>query len=89
MHLTDEDRKYVVTLIHYYCAAERTALTLNLLTTTIVVPPSNASKWQMGFNSAFKGLMPTAYGLPRDNLYFVSYLAWWTKNDLSQLFSSF
>ena len=33
------------------------SLTLNLLTTTIVAPPSNASKWQMGFNSAFKGLM--------------------------------
>ena len=32
------------------------SLTLNLLTTTIVVPPSNASKWQMGFNLAFKGL---------------------------------
>ena len=31
-------------------------LTLNLVTTTIVAPPSNASKWQMGFNSAFKGL---------------------------------
>ena len=31
-------------------------LTLNLLTTTIVAPPSNGSKWQMGFNSAFKGL---------------------------------
>ena len=31
-------------------------LTLNLLTTTIVAPPCNASKWQMGFNSAFKGL---------------------------------
>ena len=31
-------------------------LTLNLLTTTIVAPPSNASKWRMGFNSAFKGL---------------------------------
>jgi len=31
-------------------------LTLNLLTTTIVAPPSNASKLQMGFNSAFKGL---------------------------------
>jgi len=30
--------------------------TLNLLTSTIVAPPSNASKWQMGFNSAFKGL---------------------------------
>ena len=29
-------------------------LTLNLLTTTIVAPPSNASKLQMGFNSAFK-----------------------------------
>jgi hypothetical protein len=31
-------------------------LTLNLLTTTIIAPPSNASKWQKGFNSAFKGL---------------------------------
>jgi len=31
-------------------------LTLNLLTTTIVAPPSNPSKWQMGFNLAFKGL---------------------------------
>jgi hypothetical protein len=31
-------------------------LTLHLITTTIVAPPSNASKWQMGFNSAFKGL---------------------------------
>ena len=31
-------------------------LTLNLLMTTIVAPPSNARKWQMGFNSAFKGL---------------------------------
>jgi hypothetical protein len=25
--------------------------------TTIVAPPINASKWQMGFNSAFKGLI--------------------------------
>jgi hypothetical protein len=33
-----------------------TGLTRILLTTTIVAPPSNASKWQMGFNSAFKGL---------------------------------
>ena len=32
-------------------------LTLNLLTTTIVAPPSNDRKWQMGFNSAFKGLV--------------------------------
>jgi len=36
-----------------------TTLTLNLLKTTIVAPPSNASKWQMGFNSAFKGLIST------------------------------
>ena len=36
-------------------------LTLNLLTTTIVAPPSNASKWQMGFNSAFKGLRPPEF----------------------------
>jgi hypothetical protein len=33
------------------------SLTLNVLTTTIVAPPSSASKWQMGFNSAFKGLI--------------------------------
>ena len=33
------------------------SLTLNLLTTTVVAPPNNASKWQMGFNSAFKGLI--------------------------------
>ena len=38
------------------CHYHSTILTLNLLTTTIVSPPSNASKWQMGFNSAFKGL---------------------------------
>ena len=40
-----------------FVAQIRKALILNLLTTTIVAPPSNASKWQMGFNSAFKGLM--------------------------------
>jgi hypothetical protein len=31
------------------------ALTLNLLTSTIVAPPRNASKWQTGFNSAYPG----------------------------------
>ena len=40
----------------------RAFLTLNLLTTTIVEPPSNASKWQMGFNSAFKGLIVASHG---------------------------
>jgi hypothetical protein len=32
-------------------------LTLILLTWTIWRAPTNASKWRMGFNSAFKGLM--------------------------------
>jgi len=32
-------------------------LTLILLTWRIWWAPNNASKWQMGFNSAFKGLM--------------------------------
>jgi len=32
-------------------------LTLILLTRRIWWAPTNASKWQMGFNSAFKGLM--------------------------------
>jgi hypothetical protein len=31
-------------------------LTLILLTWRIGLAPNNASKWQMGFNSAFKGL---------------------------------
>jgi hypothetical protein len=43
---------------------EVTTLTLNLLTTAIVAPPSNASKWQMGFNSEFKGLTTTIVAPP-------------------------
>jgi hypothetical protein len=39
----------------------RVTLTLNLLTTTIVAPPSKARKWQMGFNLAFKGLNTQPY----------------------------
>ena len=34
-----------------------TSLTLTLLTWTIWRVPTNASKWRMGFNSAFKGLI--------------------------------
>jgi hypothetical protein len=41
-------------------ANEMDALTLYALTTTIVAPLPNASKWQMGFNSAFKGLRRSA-----------------------------
>jgi len=46
-----------IPLMEMMCVRPLPFLTLNLLTTTIVVPPSNDSKWQMGFNSAFKGLM--------------------------------
>jgi hypothetical protein len=45
-------------------------LTLNLLTTTIVAPPNNASKWEMGFNSAFKGLSCDRYR----SLFWILYL---------------
>ena len=43
-------------------------LTLNLLTTTIVAPPCNANKWQMGFNSAFKGLKTNHLMLYRETI---------------------
>ena len=36
--------------------AKSNCLTLTLLTWTIWSAPTNASKWRMGFNSAFKGL---------------------------------
>jgi hypothetical protein len=42
--------------IHKILDFLKALLTFNLLTTTIVALPSNASKWQMGFNSAFRGL---------------------------------
>jgi len=35
-------------------------LTLTLLTWRIWWAPNNASRWQMGFNSAFKGLISKA-----------------------------
>jgi hypothetical protein len=38
------------------CFSQLPPLTLNLLMSTIVAPPCSANKWQMGFNSAFKGL---------------------------------
>jgi hypothetical protein len=47
-------------------------LTPNLLTTTTVAPPSNASKWQMGFNSAFKGLIYAQPALTLTNSAFCS-----------------
>jgi len=43
--------------LYYNIYSYNCTLTLNLLTTTVVAPLSNASKCQMGFNSAFKGLI--------------------------------
>ena len=42
------------------CALAMIALTLTLLTWRIWWAPNNASKWRMGFNSAFKGLNQSA-----------------------------
>jgi len=42
--------------LHLQGGSIRRVLTLILLTWRIGWAPSNASKWQMGFNSAFKGL---------------------------------
>jgi len=39
-------------------------LTLNPLTWKIWWAPNNASKWQVGFNSAFKGLNKLLYEVP-------------------------
>jgi hypothetical protein len=49
---------YIFTLLcHFiYFFPSWPILTLNLLTWRIWWAPNNASKWQMGFNSAFKGL---------------------------------
>ena len=41
---------------HPFSACSYSCLTLALLTLTIWRAPTNASKWRMGFNSAFKGL---------------------------------
>ena len=67
MHLQESNtyrvfREYILlkgdckTLDEDYSKEQIFVLTLNLLMTTIVAPPSNAIKWQMGYNSAFKGL---------------------------------
>ena len=42
---------------HAHHQEKQIVLTLNLLATTIVAPPRNANKRQIGFNSALKGLI--------------------------------
>jgi hypothetical protein len=46
-------------------------LTLILLTSTKWRAPANASKWQIGFNSAFKGLKEILHIFPLCVEYFV------------------
>jgi hypothetical protein len=45
------------TVTYFWYKENKYALTLILLTWRIWRAPNNASKWQMGFNSAFKGLI--------------------------------
>jgi len=49
-HINDDARSKS----HQIC--KKNSLTLILLTCRIWWAPNNASRWQMGFNSAFKGL---------------------------------
>jgi len=43
-------------VVFYLLILHYSFLTLNQLTWKIWWTPNNASRWQMGFNSAFKGL---------------------------------
>jgi len=47
--------KFIVTVFH--SATSVKTLTLSLLTLRILGAPNNASRWQMGFNLVFKGLI--------------------------------
>jgi len=54
---SDRCKQASQTASHILCACVALAtLTLILLTWKIWWAPNNANKWQMGFNSAFKGL---------------------------------
>jgi hypothetical protein len=47
---------FIIDLLRLCLSSSLFSLTLTLLTWTIWRAPTNASKWRMGFNSAFKGL---------------------------------
>jgi len=55
-----------------YFRSSRSNLTLILLMWKIWWAPNNASKWQMGFISAFKGLIPSL-SIPSPSVPFSSY----------------
>jgi hypothetical protein len=57
LHICSQTNKlHLLLLVHFY-------LTLTLLTWRIWWASNNASKWQMGFHSAFKGLITVDYSL--------------------------
>jgi len=62
--------------ISLYVTVTKPILTLILLTWRIWWAPNNASRWQMGFNSAFKGLM--AFTVISEDILFVSCIHWQT-----------
>ena len=51
-----------------FFTGQRIYLTLILLTWTIWRAPTNASKWRMGFNSAFKGLKAVRFQSYKESL---------------------
>ena len=66
--------RYVLSTRYHGCKKKNVlliTLTLILLTWTIWRSPTNASKWRMGFNSAFKGL------IMKSMAFFLNILALW------------
>jgi len=49
--------QYIIAALYRVLQQHFSLLTLTLLTWRIGWAPNNASRWQMGFNSAFKGLI--------------------------------
>jgi len=56
-------------------------LTLILLTWRIWWAPNNSSRWQMGFNSTFKGLDDNSFSIHRTNVIINELIAWPLKKD--------
>jgi hypothetical protein len=63
------------------CTQDSWVLTLILLTWRIGWAPNNASKWQMEFNSAFKGLMNNRH-LPLSSCKAVAPVSCWTHHQI-------
>jgi len=63
-------------------------LSLILLTWKTGWAPNNGSRWQMGFNSAFKGLNTSKSILPWQSMHLVDCLHFWKEQNLSVTGSS-